>query len=112
MEATAHWKYARVTPRRARMVANLIRGKSLPEAFEILQVVPRKACRFWKKVVDSAVANLKVAREGEVDPDVLYIKEIWADKGPVLKGWIPRAHGRATRIEHKMSHLSVVVAEK
>jgi len=112
MEATARWKYARITPTRARMIANIIRGKNLGQAFEILQMVPQKGSRFWKKVVDSAMANLKVKREGEVDPDVLYIKEIWADKGPVLKRWIPRAQGRATRIEHRTSHLNVIVAEE
>ena len=113
MEARAVWKYARITPRKARMLANLLRGKDLAEVHEVLQLVPRKASGMWLKVVDSAVANLAVVKgEGDVDPDVVYIKEIKADKGPVWKRWLPRAMGRATRIDKHTSHLTVTVAER
>ena len=113
MEAKSQWKYARITPQKARMVADALRGKPLAEAYEIMQIVPRKGCPMFKKVVDAAVSNLRILREGEdVDPDLLFIKEIWADKGPVWKRWIPRAMGRATRINKFTSHLNVIVAEK
>jgi len=112
MEARAKWKYARITPDKARVVAEALRGKSLTEAYEIMQVVSKKSSGMWKKVVDSAVANLRVLRDEDVDPEVIFIKAIWADKGPVWKRWLPRAMGRATRINKFTSHLNVIVAEK
>ena len=113
MEARAVWKYARITPRKARMLANQLRGKDLAQAEEVMQLVPRKSSGMWQKVIDSAVANLAVVKgEGDLDPDVVYIKEIWADKGPVWKRWLPRAMGRATRIDKHTSHLTVIVAER
>jgi large subunit ribosomal protein L22 len=113
MEARATWKYARISPTKARALAEKIRGRELVAVYETLQMVPRKSSRFWQKVVDSAVANLRVLREGEdVDLDLVYVKEIWADKGPVWKRWIPRAMGRATRINKFTCHLNVIVAEK
>jgi large subunit ribosomal protein L22 len=113
MEARAQWKYARVSPTKARAMANVIRGKDLAQVYETLAVVPRKSASYWKKVLDSAVANLRVLREGEdVDLDTVFVKEIWADQGPVWKRWIPRAMGRATRITKFTSHLNVIVAER
>ena len=113
MEASAVWKYARITPQKARTVADLLRNKDLVEAYEIIQVVPRKGSVMWKKVIDSAVANLKGLKEGEdVDPDLVFIKEIRADTGAVWKRWLPRAMGRATRIHKFTSHLAVTVAER
>jgi len=112
MEARAVWKYARITPTKARLVADLLREKSLEEALIITQMVPRKASTQWRKVIDSAVANLKVVKGDDVDPELVYIKAIFADKGPAWKRWIPRAMGRATRINKFTSHLTVVVAER
>ena len=113
MESRSQWKYARITPDKARAMARVLSGKDLAEVYNIFETVPRKSSRFWRKVVDSAVANLKVLREGEdVDYDLLYVKEIWADKGPVWKRWIPRAMGRATRINKFTSHLNVIIAER
>lgn len=112
MEAKAVWKHARITPLKARALANLLRDKSLEEALVICQMVPRKSSRMWSKVINSAVANLKVAKGGEVDPDLLYVKAIWADKGVAWKRWIPRAMGRATRVNKFTAHLAVVVAER
>ncbi len=113
MEARANWKYARITPIKARAMANEIRGRGVGDVYEMLAIVPRKSANHWKKVIDSAVANLKVLRDGEdVDLDVVFVKEIWADQGPVWKRWIPRAMGRATRIAKFTSHLNVIVAER
>jgi large subunit ribosomal protein L22 len=113
MEAKAHWKYARITPTKARAMANEIRGRGLTEVYEMLTIVPRKSAAHWRKVLDSAVANLKVLREGEdVDLDLVYVKAIWADQGPVWKRWLPRAMGRATRINKFTTHLNVIVAER
>lgn len=111
MEARAQWRFARISAQRARFMANELRGKSLEQAYEVIQVVPRKSAQYWKKLVESAVANLKVAKENDVDPARIYIKDIYADKGPVWKRWIPRAMGRATPIAKPTAHLTVVVAE-
>ncbi len=110
MEAKAVWKYARITPFRARAVADQLRDKSLGEAYLVCQMVPRKASSMWHQLIDSALANLKQGVEGEVDVDQVYIKAIWADKGPAWKRWIPRAMGRATPIHKFTSHLNVVIA--
>jgi large subunit ribosomal protein L22 len=113
MEGKARWRYARITPRKARAVANLLRDKTLPEAYEICLMVPRKGSRFWKKVIDSAMANLKQrAGDAVVDPADVHIRGIWADQGPVWKRWMPRAQGRATPVEKYTSHLTVVVSEE
>jgi large subunit ribosomal protein L22 len=110
MEAKAVWKYARVTPFKARAVADLLRGKDLEEAYVVCQMLPRKASEMWRKVIDSAVANLKQGVGDDLDVDQVYLKAIWADKGPAWKRWLPRAQGRATRINKFTSHLSVVIA--
>jgi|SaaInl4_150m_RNA_FD_contig_31_1929591_length_731_multi_6_in_0_out_0_1 large subunit ribosomal protein L22 len=113
MESRSQWKYARITPDKARALARLLMGRDLATVYNVFETVPRKSSLFWRKVVDSAVANLKVLREGEdVDFELLYVKEIWADKGPVAKRWIPRAMGRATRINKFTSHLNVIIAER
>lgn len=113
MEAKAVWKYARVTPTKARMVANLLRDKDIDEATQIMDVVPRKASWMWKRVVESAVANLKQAKAvEELDNSDVYIKEIYADKAAVWKRWETRSMGRAYRIQKLTSHLTVVVAER
>jgi len=113
MEATSVWKYARITPRKARVLANELRGRELEKANEIMQLVPRKASRLWLKVIESAVSNLEVLKgEAGVDRDLVFIKEIRADGGPTWKRWLPRAQGRAYRINKRTSHLTVTVAER
>ncbi len=111
MKARATWKYARIAPQKARSVADLIRGKSVSQALVVLQVVPRKASGMWKKVLESAVANL-VNSEAEVDVDNLVVTTIFADQASNMKRFKPRAMGRATRINKFTSHLTVEVGEE
>ncbi len=110
MKARATWKYARIAPRKARAVADAIKGKSVGDALVSLQLVPRKASGMWKKVLESAVANM-VNSGAEVDVDNLVISQITADKAANLRRFKPRAMGRATRINKFTSHLMVEVTE-
>lgn len=110
METRAVAKYVRISPRKARLVMDQIRGKRVEEALNMLTFAPQKAARIVKKVVQSAVANAE--QNANVDIDNLYIKRIYADEGPTLKRFRPRALGRATRIRKRTSHLTVILDEK
>ncbi|RLB42709.1 MAG: 50S ribosomal protein L22 [Deltaproteobacteria bacterium] len=110
METRAIARYVRVSPRKARLVMNEIRGKRVEEALNMLTFAPQKAAGIIKKVVQSAVANAE--QNANVDIDRLYIKRIYADEGPTLKRFRPRALGRATRIRKRTSHLTVILDEK
>ncbi len=113
MEGKAVLKFARVTPTKARMVANLVRSKDVAQVREICDVVPRKASKLWRKVVDSAMANLaEKLRVEELDPEQVVVKEIYADKAVIMKRWETRSQGRAYRIQKLTSHLTVVVVER
>jgi large subunit ribosomal protein L22 len=109
MKSRAVWKYARVAPRKACVVADVIRGKKVGQAMKDLSLIPRKASLMWKKVLESAVANA-VNKDSGVDVDSLVISEIRADKAVNLRRFMPRAQGRATRINKLTSHLTVEVA--
>lgn len=109
MEARAQAKYIRISPQKARLVADQIRGKKVQEALDILAFTPKKGARLLKKVLDSALANAEYTQR--VDLDTLYIKRVYVDPGPMLKRWRPRAMGRATRIFKRTSHLTVVLDE-
>jgi len=87
-----------------------IRGRRVEEALNMLTFAPQKAARIIKKLVQSAVANAE--QNSNVDVDALYIKRIYADEGPTLKRFRPRALGRATRIRKRTSHLTVILDEK
>jgi large subunit ribosomal protein L22 len=110
MEVRAVAKFMRISPRKARLVMDEVRGKSVEEALKTLTFAPQKGAFFLKKLVDSAVAN--VTENTSMDVDNLYIKRIYADEGPTLKRFRPRAMGRATRIRKRTSHLTVVLDEK
>ncbi|HOV87341.1 MAG TPA: 50S ribosomal protein L22 [Syntrophobacteraceae bacterium] len=110
MEVRAVSKYLRVSPHKARLVADLVRGKMVADALTTLKFTPKKSARFINKTLRSAVANAENART--VDVDTLYVKVILVDEGPRLKRWRPRAMGRATRILKRTSHITVVLAEK
>ena len=111
MEALATSKHIRISARKARQVANLIRGKSVDEAVGILALTPKKASPILKKVVLSAAANVKFKNDGEVamDNSSIIVKEIRIDEGPTMKRIRPRAQGRAFRILKRTSHIKVVV---
>jgi large subunit ribosomal protein L22 len=109
MEAMARARYLRMSPRKARLVVDMIRGKGVNEALSILDLCPKKPARLVAKVVRSAVAN--ATQQKGLDVDDLYISEIRVDPGPMLKRWRPRAMGRATMIRRRTSHVTVVLEE-
>lgn len=110
MQAKAVAKYIRVSPRKARQVVDLIRGKNVAEALTILQFTPRVIADTVAKVVNSAAANAE--HNFNMDKNELYISEVFVDVGPVFKRVMPRAKGRADVIRKRTSHITVVVKEK
>ncbi len=100
-------RYVRVAPRKARLVADQIRGLSVPDAQTLLQFSSRGAARDLAKLIDSAAANAE--NNHELVAEDMRIAEIRVDEGPTLKRWRARARGRATRIEKKTCHVSVVL---
>lgn len=112
MISNAKLKFARVSARKARLVADLVRGRQVSEAIEVLTFTQKKSAPMIKKLVESAVANAehKAQRDGQhIDVDDLFIESITVDQGPSLRRFRPRAQGRATRILKKTSHISVVL---
>ncbi len=101
---TAVHRFARISPRKVRIVADLVRGKKIEEALTILQFNVKRGSHFITKVVNSAVAN---ATSQDANADDLRISEIYVDEGPTIKRWRPRAMGRATPINKKTSHIHV-----
>lgn len=110
MEARAIARYIRISPYKARAVADLIRGKKVSEALAILKFTPRKAAKIIEKTLQSAVANAE--HNYNMNTDELYVSKIMVDQGPSLKRYKPRAQGRADLITKKTSHITVVVSEK
>lgn len=110
MEVKATAKNVRLTPRKVRLVLDLVRGKDLNEAKAILKFTPRAAAREVLKVVNSAAAN--ATNNHQLNGDKLYIKACYADEARVLKRWMPRAKGSASQILKRSSHITVVVDEK
>src|SRR5262245_4998159 len=101
-----------MSPRRARQVVDLIRGKKVDMALQILDATPRAASEVLKKTLQSAVANA-VSREGSahIKTEDLVVKTALVDGGPMMKRFLPRAMGRATRVRKRMSHITIVVSE-
>jgi len=108
MEAKAIARYVRVTPRKADQVLQLIRGKRVDQATEILDFTPKHVAKVIGKVVKSAVANA-VAMEGKINVEELRVKQAVAGAGPTMKRFLPRAQGRATPILKKTCHITVIV---
>ncbi|EJF47799.1 50S ribosomal protein L22 [Actinomyces massiliensis] len=114
MEAKAQAKYVRCTPMKARRIVNVVRGKRAVEAVGMLRFAPQAAAVPVRKVIESAIANarFKAERDGErFDENDLYITEVYADEGPTLKRFRPRAQGRASRILKRTSHITVIVGD-
>lgn len=110
MEVKASVKFARVGDQKARIVADMVRGKMVNEAIRMLTYDNKKPSMIIKKLVESAVANAD--QKEVIDVDNLYIKEIMIDKGPFMKRYQPRAQGRAFVIKKKSSHISLVLDER
>ena len=114
MEATATARHVRVTPRKARRVVDLIRGKQASEAVAMLRFSPQGAAEPVRKVLQSAIANARVRADREsaaFDERELLIRSAFVDEGPTMKRFRPRAQGRAARINKRTSHITVTVAQ-
>jgi large subunit ribosomal protein L22 len=110
MEAKAHARYIRIAPRKVRLVVDLIRGKDVGEAIAILRHTPKAASPVVEKLLNSAIANAE--HNYQMDPNQLYISQIYVNPGPIMKRFRPRARGSAARINKRTSHITVVVAQK
>jgi large subunit ribosomal protein L22 len=108
-EWTATHRYARISPRKARLVVDLIRGRDVNEALEILKFTVKRVSVLLDRVVRSAMAN---ANEQEADMTRLFVKEARVDGGPTFQRWQPKDRGRAHPIAKRTSHLIVTVAER
>ncbi|MDE5415764.1 MAG: 50S ribosomal protein L22 [Bacillaceae bacterium] len=109
-QAKAVAKQVRVAPRKVRLVVDLIRGKQVGEAIAILRHTPKAASPIVEKLLNSAIANAE--HNYEMEPNNLYISEAFVDEGVTLKRFRPRAMGRASRINKRTSHITIVVSEK
>lgn len=109
MAFIAKHRYARIAPRKARLVMDLIRGRKVDDVLALLSFSKKRAAVYIDKVVRSAVAN---AGEQEADTGSLYVKECWVDPGPIIKRFQPKDRGKAYAIQKKTSHLVVSLDEK
>jgi large subunit ribosomal protein L22 len=109
MAFKATHRYARIAPRKARLILDLIRGRDVDDALALLKFSKKRAAVLVDKVVRSAVAN---AGEQEADTGSLYVKEAWADPGPTMKRFMPKDRGKAYNIMKRTSHLVVSLEER
>ena len=110
MEAKAYLRYIRISPRKVKIVADLIRGKDVGTAMAILMQTPKSASEPMIKLLKSACANAE--NNFSMEAEKLYVSEVFATPGPILKRVMPRAQGRAYRINKRTSHVTLTVAEK
>ena len=111
MRSKASARFSRIAPRKARMIADLVRGRDAAEAIQLLQFTQKSGAPVVLKIIESAVAN---ARQDGADVDALYISIATVDKGPNqhMRRWRPRAMGRATRITKGVSHIVIELDER
>lgn len=109
MEVKAQAKYIRMSPRKVRLLTSLVKGKSVAVALDQLTFAGKTAALPVRKVIASAIANAK--HNFDIDENNLFIKEIRVDQGTTLKRWLPRAHGRATPLRKRTSHINVILGE-
>lgn len=110
MEVNAKLSFARVGEQKARLVADLVRGKDVGDALKVLEFLNKKSALMIKKLIESAVANAD--QKKTMDLDKLFVKTIFVDQGPVLKRFRPRAQGRATGVRKRTSHINVTLGER
>lgn len=110
MEAKAIAKYVRISPRKVQIVADLVRGKHIDEALSILKFSTKRGADVLENVLNSAIANAE--NNHDMDRENLYVAEAYANQGPTLKRWRPRAQGRAFQIRKRTSHIGVTVKER
>jgi large subunit ribosomal protein L22 len=111
METVARIKYQRGSAKKIRLVADLIRGKNVPEAQRILAFSRKKAGRILTKLINAAIANA-ANKAGKIEPDNLVVSRIFVDEGPTLKRYRPRAMGRATPWRRRTFHVTLAVSDK
>jgi len=111
MEASAVSKYNRISAQKARLVANEIRGFSLPEAIDVLKQMPKKGAKIILKALYSSGANAKV-KNPDIIEDALFIKKIAVDEGPTLKRFKARARGRANRIRKRTCNITIILSDE
>ncbi|MEI6214754.1 MAG: 50S ribosomal protein L22 [Desulfuromonadales bacterium] len=109
MESSAKLSSVRLSPRKTRLVADLVRGKGIQDALNTLQFMPQPSAKLVSKLLKSAVANAE--QKGVSDVDRLVVKTIFVDGGPVLKRFVPRAMGRASKIRKPTSHIAVTLSD-
>lgn len=110
MQAKAHANNVRIAPRKVKLVIDLIRGKQVGEAIAILRHTPKAASPVVEKLLNSAIANAE--HNYQMDVNKLVIEQVYANEGPTMKRFRPRAMGRASRINKRTSHITIVVSEK
>ncbi len=109
MEIIARARMIRISPRKVRIVGELIKKKNVNDASGMLTYMPQKASDILKKLLDSAVANARQRKY--VDIDNLFVKNVIVDGGPTMKRFLPRAMGRATKVRKRMSHITMILDE-
>ena len=110
MEVAARLKHTRLSAQKCRLICDQVRGKSVERALDILKFSTKKAAAVVKKVLESAIANAE--HNYEMDVNNLVVEKVFVDEGPTLKRFRPRAMGRASQINKRTSHITVVVSEK
>ena len=110
MNVAAKLRYARISPQKCRLVADMVRGKTVAQALRTLEYSPKKAARIMRKVLESAIANAEHNHGADIDE--LKISRVFVDSAPPFKRWMPRAKGRATKILKQNSHITVEVADE
>ena len=113
MEARAIAKYIRMSPRKVRQVVDMIRGRSVEDALNILHFTPKRSSAPVEKVLHSAVSNAMNQEEAsKLSPEDLFIKSVWVDQGPTMRRYKPGPMGRASIIRKRFCHVSVVVSDE
>ena len=110
MQVQAKLRHYRIAPRKARLVTDMIKGMDVERAINTLQVTGKKIAPVIQKLVESAVANAD--QRGDMDVDALYISRAYVDEGPTMRRFQPRAMGRATRINKRSSHITVILDDE
>ncbi len=112
MQASMKLRTIKMSPRKMRAVANVVRGRNVEQALATLDAMPKKAAKIIAKAVRSAASNADDLHGDDVNFETLHINRITIDGGPITKRWMPRSMGRANRVNHRTSHLSVVVSDE
>ncbi len=110
MQVQAKLRYYRMAPRKTRLVTDMIKGMDVETALGVLNVTRKKCAPVIRKLVESAVANAD--ERGDIDVDALYVRQAYVDEGPTMRRFMPRAMGRATRINKRSCHITVVLDDE